>query len=69
MVDQFMVKKRFLVIHMLIVKIFGKLMPVFIFVDHLNHYQQLEIIILIHIHMIILMMNFNINNKFFVFSF
>jgi len=60
MVDQFMGKKKSVVIHMLIVKIFGKLIQEFIYV-HRIHYRQHVMKIPIHVHnqkLIILMMNF-----------
>jgi hypothetical protein len=61
MVDQFMVKKRSVVILMQIVKIFGKLIRVFIYV-HQNHYYHHRMNIPINVpnqqKLIILMMNF-----------
>jgi hypothetical protein len=58
---------------MRIIKIFGKLMPVFIFDHHLNHYHPHVMKIPIHVHnrkRIILMMNFKMKSRInFCFSF
>ena len=73
MVDQFMAKKKSVVIRIQIIKIYGKSMLVFIFDHHLNHYRRLETTVKMHVRkqkLIISTMNFKSNiekNVFFLF--